>query len=221
MNENLDIDLDRLVDGELSTREYKQLLTMLDAQPHLWRRCALAFIEAQALGGELRSLRSAYLAPAVTMTTQDKESALPSRRQPWLIALAMAASFLIALPLGGYVFAPARQQAAPLIVDAPQAPPRFPQDAVVNASTSPLGSLRLTTDEGPIDIPYYDMQNGAKYLRDEQDALEEQLVQSLQSAGHRIERAPTVMPVALDNGTQVYLPVDNYRITPVSNRPVQ
>jgi hypothetical protein len=29
------------------------------------------------------------------------------------------------------------------------------------------------------------------------------------------------MPVDLDNGSRVYLPIDNYRITPASNRAIQ
>jgi hypothetical protein len=49
--------LDRLVDGELGDREYRELLLRLETQPDGWRRCALAFLEAQAWRREMRALR--------------------------------------------------------------------------------------------------------------------------------------------------------------------
>lgn len=39
---------DRLVDGELSEAERHELLKRLDESPQNWRRCALAFLEAQS-----------------------------------------------------------------------------------------------------------------------------------------------------------------------------
>lgn len=45
--------LNRLVDGELSATEYRQLLASLDSAPEGWRRCALAFLESQALSRDL------------------------------------------------------------------------------------------------------------------------------------------------------------------------
>jgi hypothetical protein len=48
--------IDRLVDGELSSDERRQLLTSLEAQPDGWRRCALAYVEAQTWRRALASL---------------------------------------------------------------------------------------------------------------------------------------------------------------------
>ena len=53
--------LDRLVDGELSAQEYRALLAALDEEPDSWRRCAMAFLEAQTLGQELCRLRERAL----------------------------------------------------------------------------------------------------------------------------------------------------------------
>jgi hypothetical protein len=52
-----DVKLDRLVDGELSADEYRALVASLDEEPGGWRRCALAFLEAQALAGEISGVR--------------------------------------------------------------------------------------------------------------------------------------------------------------------
>ncbi len=48
--------LDRLVDGTLEPTERSALLRHLDAQPDGWRRCALAFLEAQAWSEALHPL---------------------------------------------------------------------------------------------------------------------------------------------------------------------
>src|ERR1700754_5979 len=55
--------IDRLVDGELSNDERRQLLATLEAQPDGWRRCALAFVEAQTWRGAMGSLLRENAAP--------------------------------------------------------------------------------------------------------------------------------------------------------------
>ena len=52
-----DTKFDRLVDGELTTDEYREMLTTLDEEPGGWRRCAMAFLEAQAWTLEIRHER--------------------------------------------------------------------------------------------------------------------------------------------------------------------
>jgi len=47
--------LDRLVDGELPDVERRELLLRLDKEPGGWRRCALAFLEAQTWSEALTS----------------------------------------------------------------------------------------------------------------------------------------------------------------------
>ena len=42
-----DTRFDRLVDEELSEEERRELLGQLDDEPGGWRRCAIAFLEAQ------------------------------------------------------------------------------------------------------------------------------------------------------------------------------
>ena len=48
--------LDRLVDGELSPGERQQVLRWLDMREDGWRRCALAFLEAQTWGHQFKQL---------------------------------------------------------------------------------------------------------------------------------------------------------------------
>ena len=99
-NEQLEVTdewLDRLVDGELCEEEYRRVLTALDAQPDGWRRCAAAFLEAQAWGRELRVVRHELVAtPGAALATSN-----PRAKAAWLpLILAIAASFLVAFGLG-------------------------------------------------------------------------------------------------------------------------
>src|SRR6185436_7206267 len=95
---------DRLVDGELSPAEYQALLATLDDEPAGWWQCALAFLEAQALGNDLTSVRR-----SLDLTDGDEQAGSneagqkpgsPSRHFDVSTLLAVALSFLFAFTLG-------------------------------------------------------------------------------------------------------------------------
>src|SRR6476646_329553 len=99
LNEN--ILLDRLVDGELKGNERRQLLESFDKRPEGWRRCALAFLEAQSgreeMGRVARDRKS---------ETQVSPSPVPSislrGKSHWATGamwLAMAAGLMLAFGL--------------------------------------------------------------------------------------------------------------------------
>src|SRR5262245_16758997 len=99
---NEDILLDRLVDGELTGDERRQLLQSFDKRPEDWRRCALAFLEAQSWREEL-----GQVARGLGTETSESKSPAPSagsdRKSPWAIGatwLAIAAGLLLAFGLG-------------------------------------------------------------------------------------------------------------------------
>jgi hypothetical protein len=50
----LDLWIDRIVDGELSPRQLREAVELLEHAPDGWRRCALAFLEAQCWADALR-----------------------------------------------------------------------------------------------------------------------------------------------------------------------
>lgn len=118
-----DRELDRLVDGELDEDRRRELLVQLETQPDGWRRCALAFLESQALvaalgprsataegqavelGRASASEPRAWAVPSQPISAGTAPAPHPRRRgplnlQPWLNALAMTACFLIALNIG-------------------------------------------------------------------------------------------------------------------------
>jgi hypothetical protein len=103
--------IDRLVDGELGADERRDLLLALEAQPSGWRRCALAFLEAQAWRHEMRQVvastmikekQTAAAACGEPTVTRSKMERKPHRRLYFssVASLAIAASLLVAFGLG-------------------------------------------------------------------------------------------------------------------------
>jgi hypothetical protein len=93
--------MDQLVDGELPDRERRELLVRLELEPDGWRRCALAFLEAQCCREALRPDTNSALTRGATSVAvapaTGRKSKLP-RRAANLAAL--AAGLLAAFTLG-------------------------------------------------------------------------------------------------------------------------
>jgi hypothetical protein len=51
-----DAEIDALVCGELDGQEYRQAILRIEAQPHRWRDCGLAFLREQALAQTLKQI---------------------------------------------------------------------------------------------------------------------------------------------------------------------
>ena len=60
---------DRLADGELGDEQRRELLARLDHEPDGWRRCALAFLEDQALRQALEPTDPAVIRPKSLLDT--------------------------------------------------------------------------------------------------------------------------------------------------------
>src|SRR5262249_27157750 len=86
---------DRLVDGELDAVGRRELLKALDDQPGGWRRCALAFLEAQAWRSDLRGAVCESLAVTAPLTRPIPRSHSRAVRvgQAGLIAAALVVAF--------------------------------------------------------------------------------------------------------------------------------
>jgi hypothetical protein len=220
----------RLVDGELQGDAYRAAVAAIEEQPHLWRTLALAFLEAQALGGELKALRMETLSrpsetPLVRPVQPPRTTNSVAAR--WRICLAAAASFLIALPLGAYWFGTrAAAPSQPVIVQAPadspgdadRFPPTPPADtniaAEINGNPQPLGQLELIVDgDRAVDVPVYHIDSAGDWLAGE--ALSPAALATLKRTGHRVVHEQSVVPVGSQDGAQVFVPIDRYRITPV------
>lgn len=99
LHDNDDVLLDRLVDGELSADERRRLLASLDDRPDGWRRCALAFLDAQSWRGEMRRIVREQVTTATTTTLPPNRNASQSIQHSGLW-LSSAAAVLVAFGMG-------------------------------------------------------------------------------------------------------------------------
>src|SRR5690349_17727894 len=100
----MDNRIERLVDGELSAEDYRALLASLEDEPGGWKRCALAFLEDQALAAEMGAIRRRLdlreqQSPEAPLQKQSRTLKSRAWRQMPML-LAMAASLLAAFALG-------------------------------------------------------------------------------------------------------------------------
>jgi len=220
--ENTSLDdsrFDRLVDGELNEQERRDLLAGLDDEPSGWRRCALAFLEAQCWK------------QALGVLTQEGVRAVPPpvglpRRSFRLgrtgTLLAMAASFLVAMWLGSWVQqARVGQHPSPIGAGVgSQIATNLPQS---KASSSPWKIVNVSSGEqGPgasIDLPAVERNNIDKqWLRSLPAAIPEDVMQALNRTGHQVRQHRELVPVPLEDGRRLVVPVDQVDVHYVGNK---
>jgi len=215
-----DVRFDRLVDGALSPEEYRRLLSNLDQETGGWRSCALAFLESQALAGELGGMRRGIDKPAATH--------LARRPGAWSASatmLAMAASFALAFGLG--IGLP---RIWPGSTQEPPAAGNLSNHGDLAAAGGglrheayrPIGNVRLVVNgEGSeevrtSEVPVYEIgQNLEEYLRQSEPGLDPQLLEWLAAQGHEVELQQQYIPGRLEDGRDLYVPVEQYQIRPV------
>ncbi len=226
LNSNDDVAFDRLVDGELSAAERRALLETLDTTPDGWRRCAIAFLEAQTWGGDFRELvRKPDGSQPASNTPAMRQVA--KRRRPMRKAMgwaAMAASLLVAFSLGvaehDNIFPVASAptdspQAQVADADAPPAP------AVVENPNDPEALTLWVRDEAGqprslrvplLDAGALDRELGVQF----RSGLPSNLRQRLRDDVYHVQSKRRYAPLWLENGQRMVLPVEDTKIVPVS-----
>ncbi|MCI0357200.1 MAG: hypothetical protein L0211_01785 [Planctomycetaceae bacterium] len=232
-----DARFDRLVDGELAAEEYHAFLAGLDDEPGGWRRCALAFLEAQALGGDLAAIRRSGSHACVGKSIQlAEQSAPPVTLAPrlavdparWKLLLAMSASFLVAFILG--VTLPSlwppggtTGKGGQLVAGSMETQPDVgvPEESIRTVGNAQLLLYGPGGTQSPAgQVPILEVSAGASssWLTEQEPALPAELVRELTRRGHRVERVQQYVPVSLEDGREGVIPVESYQITPVSRR---
>jgi hypothetical protein len=235
MDHNDDLRFDRLTDGALSPAEYKSLLSTLDDEPGGWRRCALAFVEAQAWRGDLGAIaREPLENQPVAKPCLPKAIAKPSRLTYPLVALAMAASFLLAFGLGlaartSWFGDGATPGGALAVDDAPaNAQEHRPRENQLVEDDRPLGNVQLFVEGGgdgagprQVELPVYHIRRGgANYLNNNFSAMPPDVQHWLQRNGLEMLRERTLVPFELEGGQQMVVPVEEIEIVPVRGPPL-
>jgi len=220
---------DLLVDGELSEARRRELLLGLDDEPNGWRRCALAFLEAQAWKEDF--------SPIAPAPQPEKRPAVASRPGPsWLsrhggTLLAMAASFLVALVLGMQMhglFSSPGPTASPPVELAGREPQGIGEAAISPESPQPPDDENDRPEERPTvpGIPWRMVRTDSFQLppavpRERIDdgwldslppAIPEAVVRQWENDGHRVERNRELVPYRMPDGRQLVVPIDKYQV---------
>jgi hypothetical protein len=231
MNDNLplseDILIDRLVDGELTDDDRRRLLQSLDERPEGWRRCALAFLEAQSWREEL-----GQVAHDLGTETKESMSPVPSavvvRKSVWTMGamwLAMAAGLLVAFGLGtmhrdrDHLVADNSANSSGQLANVPSPVIPAPSNAAKRGDAVTL----FVKDEGgrmqPVRVPLVDANTLDKELGVQfQTGVPDDVRKQLKSNGYAVQTKRQYAPLWLENGRPMILPVEDTKIVPVSNK---
>lgn len=214
--------LERLVDGELTDQAQRQLLLAMDAQPDAWRRCALAFVEAQALR---RDLRGAMRDNDATSDCGKSATAAKPASPRFLLYrfqwMAMAASLIAAFVVGSIsrrLWFPAAVNNEPqkmVAMAEGKGEPGTAATAAAGAGERQTYKVSLQMPDGQtVDVPVEQAtdKDVQSLLTEEKPLLSEAERQALESTGHQIEQRREVYPMRLNDGRQLLVPVDYVRI---------
>lgn len=204
--------LDRLVDGELGLDERRELLAGLDDEVGAWRRCALAFLEAQSWHWQMSQ---AAAEPMLSQTTTAAKS--PARRGAfWGSALAIAASLLVAFALGRQYSptVPALESLAVNRQSATQEQPTHTDAEPSGAVDTPWETVTLTPVGGdgsgePIRVRVAkDDGDSRSAFGAARSALSTLFSRSFEKEGWEVNRQERMLPIDLSDGRRLMVPIE-------------
>jgi hypothetical protein len=212
--------LDRLVDGELSESDRRELLAALDDEPGAWRRCALTFLEAQTWRGDLEAYRSPHVAREEIIARSVMSTV--TRRVGWF--LAMAASVVVAFGLGLklrdlHLLGGPHGDNGNIARDEDRAPEVNRPQVQVAADHSSKSPSRWQTfklgvgGEEAIEVPALEAARfDQDWLENQASAIPPDLVRLLERSGHEIRRERELWPINLQDGRRLIVPVEQYEL---------
>jgi hypothetical protein len=225
---------DLLVDDELSEQQRRQLLASLDDTPDGWRRCALAFLEAQCLGRELS--RISRLRPTESRGEKRSVGGVAFGTH-WRTLVAMAASFLVALGLGiswRSLFVPDRDFVSPSVDVAESGAPAdgavldgLPEESSMAVSGASADPLQSSDSWRMVSFPVSNGSDGVEMIRlpaIERDSIDEawltnlpqgmptEVVRAIEDSGHRVRGQRRLLPLRMKDGRRLVVPVDQVEL---------
>ena len=203
--------IDRMVDGELTVEQQQALLFACEENDQ-WRGLALAYVEAQTWGGELKSLvrdsSSPWNAVANDLRNEgrnkDEDGRRRATRTSWR-PLSLAAAILLSLTFGYGMGSWWHDRASELRSGVQELTAVMPGDEE--------SSMRLTVSDPmfnelkQIELPIV----SPSTLGDDWPmarAVPESVVDEMRRRGHEITQQRLFVPVRRSNGKRVLIPVD-------------
>lgn len=216
--------LDRLVDGELSTEEQRELLTRLESEPDGWRRCATAFLEAQAWTAALSETAPPPAPASPNLLKQKSTRRGRTAGSNWFsVAVVIIAAFGLGVSsnrwadwsdLGTRPGAGVVRSGQADANDSDDAVPRDSITLVVDGEDGQPQELELPVVEMPQEHRWFDRQsasNQAQFIHDQ-----------LRRAGRQVTvRNQYWAPIETEEGERIVVPIEQWELAPVSHRDFQ
>jgi hypothetical protein len=203
--------LDRLVDGELSAADRRQLIETLERQPDGWRHCACAFLESQEIGATLNDLAAGAAVPQTLAATRRGAEigsrAKDVRHAPRSLRVSWVAVTAACLSLGFFVGRSTEQQGATSLDQSPLLVTDERNERDGQSPSSPINDLAENTAAVDRDSQFV---GGGRY-----SAVPTEIERILDRVGHRVERRHVYMPVVSQDGRRVVIPVEQVDLVPV------
>lgn len=213
--------IDRLVDGELTDTERRTVLARLDREPDGWRRCALAFLEAQCwrqvlgpLAGERGHEPAAPTLQAVPPVQRGSHRQEKWRSRALRNAMVRVAAVVLAFGLGLIVGGAGRPAGTPteVVPQAARGMARTPQP------DRPGAPLARSDHAEPIagatsEIPLREVSELDKtWLAELPPAMPAYVQRKWEQRGYRVETRRQLVSASLADGRRVAIPVDQVRL---------
>ncbi len=222
-----ELELQRIVDGELTSADRAKLLGQLDERSPLWRTLALSLLADQ----DLRRCFQLSEPNTLLLTTENQSPARSARQAYWPFVL--AASVLIAIVGGvwwrsGFEPATGLQPVATAAIDnrpTPKSieksiadPADFSQSQLVN--WRPTGKMMLSApgkSKSSVELPVYEVQQiSPQAIVNQQVAKLETLTEQFQKQGWRTGLNTRVYEGRLEDGRKLFIPVNVMHLEPLS-----
>ena len=208
MNE---LELQRLVDGELSQAEQQNLLRRLDESPGDWRTVALAFVEQQVFADASRELLAESATPArVAMHAEAK-----SPRTLWPTVVAAVALGIGLGLLSGGLMTSLRPGSSDAVVDADN--PIDQSDQATDAVLEPVPVMSLEfanagQEDDAWSIPVYDPGDVNDDYWNVENIVPPEVRSAFSKEGYRVDHHREFYSIPLDDGRRVAVPVDTVQV---------
>lgn len=234
--DSLELQLQRLIDGELDADGRRWLLQQADSRPAMWRHIALRFIEEQSLQANRSVFATSTGDASVAAQVQAaRPTSTPrtDRRPLWTLLAGLAACLLIGVSIGRWLAPsptmlsdrgqPPTAADAPAVVEPSPAAESAPAAATDADAPRPVRSdvsTRLVglnkTGQSVVDLPLVPVKSlSSDVLMGHDHASLDELHQELARRGIELRYQTTVVDGMLPDGRQMYLPVHEVSFTNV------
>ena len=206
----VDVQIDRLVDGELGEHEYRALLALLDDEPDGWRRCALAFLEAQALRHDLTEICQGVPSGVEAEIRPAHRTSGISRNMAWVVTV--AASLLLAFCLGWSM----RSGSLEGNLSVPQV--ATPQRTSVVSPVTEIARSAVEDQKADSEVQLPAVSVDEQYaaaLADDTAIVPPDIQTALEGLGYVIRRDRQWAPLE-SAGRRVFVPLEQVEIRPIS-----